>query len=1297
MVMNTPLLRILGRLGLVALILVALFTATARLLLPLLGERYQAEIREAATQSLGMTVEIERLDARWFGFGPQLRLHGVRMGHLALEEVRIDLAPLDSLLQARPVLSSVTLVRAKLRVLRDENDRLRLLDLSQVPESNASQHPAGLLLERLPLGIGFMDSEFLLQSAKNPLPLHLVHSDLSFRRKGDGFNAWGRLHLAGSEDSEIKAVARIRGPLDDPGLWVGRLYLKTQALGLEEFLQPVLDPEQLQLKGQLEMEVWAKINEGRLEHLEGGLDLQGLNILRFFAGQEIRSYGLNRLQGQLRWKSDHNGWRLQLANLGLERNQTRWPVTAISLKSKTDGEGKEQLEGAAAFIRLEDILSLARLFPANENDKLLRLVQQLRPAGDLHGLVLEAHLGGDEVRWAMDGEARNIRTNAWERVPAIDSISGRFIANQGGGQIKLDDSDIRIDFADGFFGAPLKLTGLKGEFQWQRHPQGWQIASQLLSLNTADFASQSRFSLSLPDEGLAHLALMANLGEAKATAIGRYLPLGVLKPPVAKWLQEAPQDGRIKGGSLDLIGPLADFPFDKRPTGRFNARFDLEGLALDYHKGLPPLKEARGQLEFHNNSLKADIQSATIAKGQVKGAQVRIPQLFPSVPLEIEGEVQGALFENIKDLAQTSLATYLGEVADQLEGDGEAQLRLQLKLPLRPDHPKASIKGQLQLQGNRVDLPKWQLQLNDAQGLLEFDEGGFSAREIKARALDSAIRVEIRTPDRGQRRTQIISSGHLPIQALAKRRLGLELPLLQGSTDWRLEVEIPHKGQEPKTQPLLRLSSDLKGIGILLPAPFGKTAAATRPLSLEIQPTAKEDGPTEVVASLGKDIKARMELSRDDKGLQLERALVCLGGAEAERPSLPGFSLTGQLAELQLDALLDALGNKGQVKPGHWPNLDLELGQILYRGMRISNLHIRGGPRGQNWVGNLSGDDIKGQVQIPGDLKEKPIELALDSLVLKPRTEGPSQAPPSPLNPKGLPGLSLRANHLIMNKEDLGRLDIQARPDAQGLNISQLRVNSEWFSLEGQGNWQGGKTGASTQASLKLQVTDLGRLQKALGDTPDIARSGAVLEGKLGWPGSPLDFGRLELTGSLSLKVGKGSLLEVEPGAGRIFGLLNLGSIHRRLSLDFTDFLGKGFAFDKIEGDVELRQGNALTNNLALAAPGGDLKFYGRTGLRKRDIDQVVELYPEVTGTLASAGGFVAGPVVGVGLFIANKVIGKQLNKIVKVRYRVQGDWKDPKVSRILDNAKPNIPDMDSLPVKPPPAPKHKPPSFLDP
>lgn len=1298
---------IMSRIGVTLLVLVALFTGLARLVVPVVAERYQGVIQEAASQALGMPIGIQRLEARWRGFGPQLRLYDVDLGQLALPEVRIDIALLDSLWQMRPVLGSVSLVQARLRLFRDAADRVHLLDLANA-DANAEPTAAGkgfsgLPLDRLPLGIGLIDSEVLLHSAKHSLPLHLLHSSLSFVRQGNGFHARGRVQLAGAEGSEIRVNAKIKGPLNDPQKWRGRLYVKTQALELEDVLVAVLDPEQLQINGKLELELWASINEGRVEHLDAALDMRNFAIKRVLE-QGVKGYSLEQLQAKGRWHFAEQGWRLQLAGINLERNQARWQEAALSLQGRLADGRLQQLEGAADFLRLEDILTLVSLLPKQEEDGLVRMLQKMQPAGDLRGLSVEASFEGEKPQWAMEGQASEIRTRAFEHFPAIESINGHFIANDGGGILSIDDPDVRLKFEDGLFAEPLRFTQLNTELKWQRFEQGWQIASPLLSLGTADFTSQLRFSLSLPDEGLPHLALVGRLGEAQAVAIGRYLPVGMLKPGVAKWLTEAPKAGRIKGGSLDLIGPLPDFPFDQRATGRFSAKVELEDVTLDYHQGLPLLQEAVGQLEFHNASFRADINRARIAKGQVTQAQVRIASLHPATPLEVSGEVTGALFENIRSLKATSLANYLGEAADRLQGSGEARFELQLALPLGPGHPQASIQGQLFLHKNQIELPEWQLKLEDAEGLLRFDEQGLSSNDLRARAFDSQIELQVNTPKTGPKRTEVISSGQFPIQTMVRRRLGLELPLLQGSARWRLHLDIPHQSLGPETHPTLTLSSDLKGVGIPLPAPFGKAAGEARPLSIQIQPPVKGEA-TQVLASFGKEIKARLELTQDAKGLHLSRGEVRLGGAEAEAPSLPGLSLKGHLTELQLDALLKALDDKGQMQPGQWPNLDLELGLLKYRDVKLNRLRIKGGPRGNAWVGSLESPEVQGLVQLPANLKQEPITLELERISLGGLGEGTSQGPPSTVNPQGFPGISLRCNHLLMNKEDLGRLDIQARPNAQGLRFEQFRINSEWFSLEGQGNWQGGKASATTDVNLKLQITDLGRLQKAMGDKPDIARSGGTLEGKLNWPGSPLDFGRMELSGNLKLKVGKGSLLDVEPGAGRIFGLLNLGSIHRRLSLDFADFLGKGFAFDKIEGDVELRQGNALTNNLTMAAPGGDLKFYGRTGLQKRDIDQIVELYPEISGTLASAGGFVAGPVVGVGLLIVNKIIGKHLNKIGLVRYKVQGDWKDPKVTRLTEGGTSQAPELDQLQSQPQTTPstapkprvQHKTPSFLDP
>ena len=108
-------------------------------------------------------------------------------------------------------------------------------------------------------------------------------------------------------------------------------------------------------------------------------------------------------------------------------------------------------------------------------------------------------------------------------------------------------------------------------------------------------------------------------------------------------------------------------------------------------------------------------------------------------------------------------------------------------------------------------------------------------------------------------------------------------------------------------------------------------------------------------------------------------------------------------------------------------------------------------------------------------------------------------------------------------------------------------------------------------------------------DMVEGGRTRATLVGS--WPGSPGAFSLANLSGSLKADVGEGRLLEVEPGgSGRVLGLLSLAEIPRRLSLDFSDFFKKGFAFNTATGDFSFVDGEASTQNLRIDGPAAEVR-----------------------------------------------------------------------------------------------------------
>lgn len=173
------------------------------------------------------------------------------------------------------------------------------------------------------------------------------------------------------------------------------------------------------------------------------------------------------------------------------------------------------------------------------------------------------------------------------------------------------------------------------------------------------------------------------------------------------------------------------------------------------------------------------------------------------------------------------------------------------------------------------------------------------------------------------------------------------------------------------------------------------------------------------------------------------------------------------------------------------------------------------------------------------------------------------------------------------------------------------------------------------------------------------------MQADLRWDAPPLDVNLDNLQGTLEFHVGKGRVTGVNPGVGRLFGLLNLGALQRRLTLDFTDLFHEGYSFDRIDGRFSIGGGEAQAEAVTIVGPAADLAITGRAGLLTQDYDQIVTVTPEISTTLPLAGAIAGGPVVAAALLVAEQVMGEEVNKLIRYQYRVTGPWSDPQIERI--------------------------------
>lgn len=208
--------------------------------------------------------------------------------------------------------------------------------------------------------------------------------------------------------------------------------------------------------------------------------------------------------------------------------------------------------------------------------------------------------------------------------------------------------------------------------------------------------------------------------------------------------------------------------------------------------------------------------------------------------------------------------------------------------------------------------------------------------------------------------------------------------------------------------------------------------------------------------------------------------------------------------------------------------------------------------------------------------------------------------------------------------------------------------------------------------NFNWQISDIGKTFKRLNLGDTIKGGTAQLNGQLRWAGSPHEFDIPNLAGNVQVEANKGQILKIEPGVGRLFSVLSLQNLPRRLTLDFKDLFSSGFVFDKISADISVNRGIMRSDNFKMEGPTAGVEIKGETDLDKETQHLFVKVKPYITDTLSLAA-FAGGPAVGAAAYIAQKVLKNPLDKIAESEYEIVGTWSNPEELENKNN--PNQPN----------------------
>jgi uncharacterized protein YhdP len=350
--------------------------------------------------------------------------------------------------------------------------------------------------------------------------------------------------------------------------------------------------------------------------------------------------------------------------------------------------------------------------------------------------------------------------------------------------------------------------------------------------------------------------------------------------------------------------------------------------------------------------------------------------------------------------------------------------------------------------------------------------------------------------------------------------------------------------------------------------------------------------------------------------------------------------------------------------------VDVHLDRATVFGFEFRDVIAKLRSEGDLWRIAVTGPQAEGQVTVPDELtRGRPIVLDMKRLQLTSEelssTAGARAAANAQIDPRTLPAISARAEDFTWQSRHFGRLVAAISREPRGLTIDTIATSSPSFDLLANGSWWMEQDAPRTRVEVLFTSTDFRAASKALAFRDAIDARKAKIAANLWWPGGPSMDVLRTLNGTIHVSLEDGRLRDLEPGAGRMLGLLSVAQLPRRLALDFRDVTDEGLAFNSVRGDFEVRAGNAFTQNLLLKGSAIDMGIVGRTGLATEDYDQTIVVSGNPSGPLAVAGALAAGPVIGAGVLVLSQLFKDQLQGLTRAYYHVTGPWAAPVVQRI--------------------------------
>jgi len=1260
----------------ILLVVFAALISSLRLFLPY-AHNYRADLQDYLNQQFNSQVVIGELNMGWQGSGPSLVAGNVTL--LESEAAVISINAIDfhidfwRSLQMRKVvtrdltLDGVTIFLDQTLLQQSDNSTQDLSLLDNI---------ADLFLEQI--------SRFTLKNTeityrKADQERVFLVNEMNWKNEGLSHYAQGSVIVDGLSSNNLQMSMRLRG--EDIADMQGTVYFQANELNITPWLDRVLAIENEQTHSSINFDAWLTLDKGAVSQVQVAL---GENHIEWQMPNGSQSLSLE--QGQV-WAQniDSTGVaRLYTSVLKLSLNDTPWQT--FSLQAYRSNSEQFIFADQIKLDRIEKILPLFHEAPELQGPLNVMAIEGKL----LNTFVL---LKDNQLQVVSRGEGVSIDEN--NDIPGISNIDLDVVFSDKQLALSISGEQGQLDLGSQFL-APLPFDQFNANVYADLRNNDKVINVEQLVFNSSDISLSGDLTVSVPENDKPSLSLIALAENVESFNAKKFFPNQLMGEDLVNYLNGALQKGRIEQANVIFNGALDEFPFG-HGEGTFVVDAELIDGEFKFDSEWPEITSFAANLNFTNNEMLITGRAGRLSGLAVEGVTAKIPQLSHEQELLIDAILTPTSPEYIKNLMDASpLADSVGEALTALAVEGKVQGDFQLRLPL-DDVEQAVATGNVVFNDNRINLQSPQMLMTKVNGVLSFNNEQLSTKDLHLNWRDMPIAISVSAEQKSRYYQTLVKMQAQWAESLWHQQLPTKLKrYAEGEVTWQGDLALNfYQGNEFSYS--FDLLSDLRPTKINLPAPFEKAQDDTMALSVSV--AGREDKST-ITAVLGEQLNFYGVL--DHEQITFKQSHLVLGDEQMLMP-MSGFYITTHLEQAQFEpwyAFVDDLltsvetvdnnpsavplfpaperisGNVGKLDvlgqvftDVSYSVVDEQAWQLLQVNAKEARAAIKFFP---DWLTQGVAVDAD-FIHIPPD--ETEIASTASKVSTVPDVIAPSEESPKLSDEQlfaQLPPMQVKCRSCKLGLLDLGEVNFAVeRASNEQIKLNHFVAKRGKTKLTVDGVWRYNEQQSLTSLNGLFSSGNIGREIESLGYASIIKDSGIDMNFDLAWQGGPHRYQLASLNGNVSSALNAGYLADIDDKGLRIFSILSLQSLVRKLTLDFRDIFSDGLFYSEIKGDMKIEQGVLSTDNTRLKGTAGDLTVKGNTDLNKGVLDYYMSYKPNLTSSLPVLAWIATlNPVT----FLAGVAIDEVITSKVVSEYNMtlSGDVANPDL-KVIDRKSKNV------------------------